>query len=134
MADRGRLPDGLFLWHPQIEREQASSIIGLLFLLDGAVDPAQLAARLAPQLIALDELPADGSVVPVWVDDDEAWDCDTQAVAETRAQVSMAPVMAVALEEDPDGDTAGFVYRPLPADLTADARATVTDALGQALN
>jgi hypothetical protein len=130
---RGRMPDALFVRHPDPEKEQGVQLVGLLFLLAPTSDPEGFARRLMPQLGPPDELPSDGAVVPTWVDDADAWPCDVQAKAEARAHLDRAPVVAVAMM-DADADAPGFFYQQLDPDITDHARAALVEALGETMN
>jgi hypothetical protein len=50
VANRGRLPDALFVCHPAAERDQGLPLVGLLCLLAPTADPEALARHLVPQL------------------------------------------------------------------------------------
>lgn len=133
MSERGCVPEALFVPHLQEGGDQEASLVGLLFLLKPGVDPARQGAALAPELGPLDHLPANGTVMPIWSDDTDAWDCDPQAFAEMRGQLPGAAVVLVAVMEDPLGQQQ-MVYRQLPADAVTEARASLNEALGQAMH
>jgi hypothetical protein len=96
MADRGRVPDGLFVRHPEVEQDQGLPLVGLLCLLTPTTDPETMARRLVPQLASVDEVPLDGAVVPLWTDEADVWPCDLQARFEAQARLAGAAVVVVA--------------------------------------
>jgi hypothetical protein len=133
MAERGRVPEALFVRHVDDVRHHGATFLGLLVLLQPGPDPDRQAASLTPRLGRLDDLPPDGAVMPIWWDEADAWDCDAQTLAEMRGQLEAAAVMLVAIVEDPLGERQ-VVYRKLPGDVVADARASLNEALGEAMN
>jgi len=133
MAKRGCAPEALFVRQHDAVRHQGATLVGLIFLLQPGSDPERQAAGLTHRLGSLDELPPDGAVIPIWSAETDAPDCDARTLAETRGHLDAAAVMLVAIVEDTLGEQQ-VVYRQLPSDAVIEARASLNEALGEAMN
>jgi hypothetical protein len=134
MTDRGRLPDALFIRHPEAEADQGLPLVGLLFLLTCTSDPVAMTRCLALQIPAADELPPDDAAMVLWADEADAWPCDLRARLEVQARLADAAVVAVARMDHDDADAAGFVYHEIDPELSADVRASLAEALREAVH
>lgn len=134
MATHSEAPDALFVRHPVAEQEHGLPVIGLVFLLAPNGDPEAQARSFVSLLGPLHKLPQDGAVVAVWEDAASAEPADIEAKAEARERVKVAPVVMVAVVGDADVGEPEVAYLALPDDIVADARASMAEALREALH